>query len=204
MRWTVSHHAGHLLTGRCCWHRKAQAGSPRGHGQRRGGDGWPGAEGPELACQTTESARELLHTSETIGEGSFLLLQIWESFKGRVFFSWDAPVFTCDLCKMFQARTRSHFMPQTHFLSWWTFLAVEAGDTLGWRENRSGDSSEHAVAYPGGHGHSTCLGWVSKHFAVTILTPSKLPSPSWRRGVIVAALWPNAPWLWLKETWRNP
>lgn len=77
-----------------------------------------GREGPVLACQTTESASELLHASETIGEGPFLLLQIWESFKGKVFFSWDAPVFTCDLCKMFQARTRLHFMPQTYFLSW--------------------------------------------------------------------------------------
>ena len=47
-----------------------------------------------------QNARERLHTSETIGEGSFLLLQIRGSFKGRVFFSGMPPSshVTCVRC----------------------------------------------------------------------------------------------------------
>lgn len=93
-----------------------------------GGDGRPGVGGPVLACQTTEHVSEP-HASGMIGEASFLLLHTWGSFKGGVFF-WEAPVFTCDLCKVPQARTRSHFMPQTYFLSRQAFLTVDAGGTL--------------------------------------------------------------------------
>lgn len=88
-----------------------------------------GGRAPVLACQTTENASEL-RASRMTGEASFLLLQMWELLKGGAFFFWDAPVFTCDLCEVSQARSRSHFTPQTYFLSRQALLTVEAGGTL--------------------------------------------------------------------------